>query len=118
MGLIRLQASAVMHAPAATVYEVLSDYQQGHPAILPRKYFIDLTVAEGGRGAGTVFLVKTKVMGQERTSRMTVAEPDPGRVLLETDPEAGVTTTFTVDPLEGGKTGSEAAGQAKTGDTA
>ena len=48
----------VMNAPAAKVYEVLSDYQEGHPAILPRKYFIDLTVEEGGRGAGTVFLVK------------------------------------------------------------
>ena len=36
---------------------------------------------------------------------MTVSEPDPGRVLMEADAEAGVTTTFTIDQLEG-ETGS------------
>ena len=33
---------------------------------------------------------------------MTVSEPEPGRVMVETDAEAGVVTTFTVDPLADG----------------
>ncbi|MFQ6030742.1 MAG: SRPBCC family protein, partial [Dehalococcoidia bacterium] len=89
MGLIRVQSSAVMDAPTSAVYEVLADYQDSHPAILPRKHFIDMTVEEGGRGAGTVIRLRMKLMGRERSSRMTVTEPDPGKVLMEADAEAG-----------------------------
>jgi hypothetical protein len=33
---------------------------------------------------------------------MKVSEPEPGRVLAESDDEAGVYTTFVIDPMEGG----------------
>jgi hypothetical protein len=33
---------------------------------------------------------------------MEVTEPEPGRILIEQDIEAGLTTTFTLDPLSGG----------------
>ena len=44
-----------------------------------------------------------QVLGVERVYREVVSEPEPGRVLAETDADAGVTTTFTVDALDGGK---------------
>jgi len=46
--------------------------------------------------------VGMKVMGVEAHYRMTVTEPEPGRVLMEADESAGVITTFTVDPLKSG----------------
>ena len=39
-----------------------------------------------------------EVMGIKQQYRMLVSEPEPGRVLVEEDAEAGVTTTFTVEP--------------------
>ena len=99
---IVVEASDVIQAPAAKVYAVLADYREGHPAILPKPYFRDLTVEKGGRGAGTVIRVNMEVMGLEQRYHMAVSEPEPGRVLVERDAAAGVTTTFTVSPLNGG----------------
>jgi hypothetical protein len=94
---IHAQAVATINAPAEMVYNILTDYQVGHPAILPKPYFTDLSVEQGGRGAGTVFVTRMQAMGSERTFRMAVTEPQPGRVLVESD---GVTTTtFTVESL-------------------
>lgn len=90
-------ATAVIEAPAERVYSILADYQVGHPAILPKPAFTGLSVEQGGHGAGTVIVSRMKVMGSERTFRMTVTEPQPGRVLVESD--ATTTTTFSVEPL-------------------
>lgn len=87
---IHAQAAAAMDAPAEIVYNILADYQVGHPAILPEPYFTGLSVEQGGRGAGTVIITRMKVMGAERTFRMAVTEPQPGCVLVESD---GTTTT-------------------------
>jgi hypothetical protein len=38
------------------------------------------------------------VMGTETEGEMVVSEPEPGRVLVERDPEGMVQTTFTVEP--------------------
>lgn len=100
---IYIEASAIIDARPEEVYPILADYHEGHPAILPKPYFVDLIVEEGGQGAGTVIRVLMKVLGVERTYRMEVSEPEPGRVLVETDRDAGVTTTFTVEPLDDGK---------------
>ena len=92
-------ATAVIKAPAERVYSILADYQVGHPAILPKPYFSGLSVEQGGRGAGTVFVTRMQVMGAERSFHMTVTEPQPGRVMVESD---GITTTtFTVEPKGG-----------------
>ena len=40
-----------------------------------------------------------KVLGVESVYRMVVSEPEPGRVLVEVDENAGVTTTFAIDPI-------------------
>ncbi len=95
-------ASAVILAPADLVYGILSDYRAGHPHILPPAYFSSLVVEEGGRGAGTVIRFQMSVMGSRRTFRAEVSEPEPGRLLVETDPDTGTRTTFAVLESEDG----------------
>lgn len=94
--------SARVDAPASRVYQLIADYRTGHPSILPPA-FSDLTVIQGGVGAGTEIRFNLRVLGRRVPFRATVSEPEPGRVLVERnhEPEASV-TTFVVDPLNGG----------------
>jgi len=48
------EASALIDAPAAEIYAVLTDYGNAHPHILPKPYFTKLAVEQGGIGAGTI----------------------------------------------------------------
>ena len=94
-----VRASARVKAPADVVYSVIADYRKGHPQILPRPYFEWLEVEQGGRGEGTVIRFQMRVLGQTRVLRAVVTEPEPGRVLVETDTGGdGPVTTFTVEP--------------------
>ena len=61
-----------------------------------------MEVLEGGQGAGTLVAVEMNVMGVRSALRLRTSEPQPGRELVERDEDAGVKTTFTVDPLDGG----------------
>jgi len=45
--------SSRVTAPAAVAYGIIADYRDGHPHILPAKYFRNLQVQAGGRGAAT-----------------------------------------------------------------
>ncbi len=103
MPTIAASASATMSAPAATVYGILADYREGHPSILPPKYFRDLLVEAGGRGAGTRIRFEMRVLGATRTVRANVTEPEPGRRLVETYPDSGTATTFLVEPVAEGR---------------
>jgi hypothetical protein len=103
MNSFHAEVSAVIDARPEEIYALLADYRVGHPSILPEPYFTGLEVLEGGHGAGTVIRVKMSVMGAKREYREEVSEPQPGRVLVEADADAGVRTTFTVEPLEGGR---------------
>lgn len=94
----RFASSAEIAAPAASVYSFLADYREGHPAILPHPPFVSLDVEEGGVGAGTVIWVRMRVLGRVDGFRAVVSEPEPGRVLVETN-DTGYVTSFTVDPL-------------------
>lgn len=97
-------ASATLDAPPAAVYAVLADYRGAHADILPEPWFLGrLEVQEGGTGAGTVIRFRTRILGATRTIRAKVSEPEPGRVLAETDFETGAVTSFTVDPAEDGR---------------
>jgi hypothetical protein len=98
MSRIRAEASALMAAPAARIYAILADYRQGHPRILPRRYFSDLRVEHGGVGAGTLIHFRLKVLGSTRSISAEVHEPEPGRVLAETDLATGAVTLFLVKP--------------------
>lgn len=96
--------SATIKAPAKQIYAILADYHQGHPQILP-KQFTGLTVEQGGSGAGTQLRFAMNVMGQTHHFHSVVSEPEPGRVLVESNSSATMppsVTTFTVEPLAGG----------------
>ena len=98
MSEVNATVSAMINGSAEKVYTVLADYVNHHPHILPPAYFTKLEVEEGGMGAGTVFRAGFKMMGQEQSMRMRVSEPEPGRVLAETDLETGLVTKFIVEP--------------------
>lgn len=100
---IRAGIEAVVPAAPKAVYDVLADYVDHHPQILPKPYFTSLAVERGGKGAGTVIRVQMNVLGAKRTLRMHVTEPLPGTVLQETDADSGTVTSFKVTPLEDGK---------------
>lgn len=91
-------------APAGLVYDIIADYREGHPSILPPRWFGPLTVVDGGRGAGTRVRFSMRGMGRERPMEAIVAEPQPGRVLTETYPASGGVTTFVVDAAVDGCT--------------
>jgi hypothetical protein len=94
-----IAASATVRADAARVWAILADYHEGHPRILPRPPFTGLEVERGGIGAGTIIRYGLRVPGGgTRAARAEVAEPEPGRVLSETDLANGTVTTFTVEP--------------------
>ncbi len=94
-------ASAQIDAAPQKVYEIIADYHNGHPQILPRPPFVNLEVERGGRGAGSVIVVHMKVLGKAQSFRSVVSEPEPGRVLVESNDD-GLVTTFTVEPCESG----------------
>lgn len=105
MSYVHVEVSNVIDASPQAVYEILADYEsaKGHRAILPAKYFGEMIVEEGGRGAGTVIQVETKALGVSRTLQMEVSEPDPGRVLVERTLDGSTVTSFIVEPLDGGR---------------
>ena len=96
---IAASASATIPAPAPLVYDIIADYRDGHPRILPAEFFGSLTVERGGRGTGTRIAFEMKAFGRVTTAHAEVTEPQPGRVLVETT-VTGIVTTFRVDPLD------------------
>jgi hypothetical protein len=96
-------ASALIPAPAQTIYRLIADYRNGHPRILPKPYFISLDVEKGGYGEGTVINFQMKIMGQIQSFHSVITEPSPGQILVETDSNLGSVTTFTVEPRENGR---------------
>jgi len=91
-------ASARIHGSPECIYATIADYRNGHPRILPKE-FSGLTVERGGTGDGTIIRFKMRVFGRTKTFRAAITEPEPGRVLVETDLDTnGAVTTFTVNP--------------------
>lgn len=98
MAFIQITVERDIAAPAALVYDILADYHEGHPSILPPA-FTSFTVLEGGIGAGTRIRFDLKLAGKTSTTTATVTEPEPGRILREEESERGLTTSFTVEPI-------------------
>ncbi len=103
MNQIEVRVSSAIPASSDEIYEVLSDYFTGHPAILPKQYFKSLKVIEGGFGAGTRVEIQMNVFGVARVFLFEVTKSEPGRTLVETDHKQGVETLFIVDPLREGQ---------------
>ncbi len=99
---VHIEASEVIEARPEMLYAIIADYREGHPAILPKKYFTEVVVEKGGQGAGTIVRSKMKVWGAVSVFRLLVAEPEPGRVLTESSLDSDLVTTFRFEPLEGG----------------
>ena len=103
MARIHASVGAMIPAPAARIYELIADYRNGHPRILPPEYFRALTVERGGRGAGTRIRFEMKAFGKVKIASGEVSEPVPGRELRETYDD-GIVTTFLVAPVDAGTT--------------
>ncbi len=103
MAAIRVVASNIVDAKPADVYALLADYENGHPRILPRRWFQGLAIERGGVGAGTLIRFQVRLFGVTRSVRAVITEPVRGRVLVETDIDTGAVTTFTLEPLDGGE---------------
>ena len=97
MARIVVSAEGAVGAPAETVYRYIADMREHHPHFLPPA-FSDFQVESGGVGAGTVTRFKLTAGGRTREYRTTVAEPEPGRILTESDTGSSSVTTFTVSP--------------------
>ena len=100
MARILISAERTVQAPAETVYGYIADMREHHPRFLPPA-FSDFRVESGGVGAGTVTRFKMTAGGRTREYQMKVAEPEPGRVLTESDTNSTAVTTFTVSPQGG-----------------
>jgi uncharacterized protein YndB with AHSA1/START domain len=98
----RAEAERIVNAPPAVVYGVLADYRTHHPRIMPAPPFSNLDVESGGVGRGTVFHITVRMFGRNERLHMRVSEPQPGRVLTETNLETGEVTEFTVTPEDDG----------------
>jgi hypothetical protein len=96
MGTMRVAAHGTVDAPADVVYGYIADMHQ-HPHFLPPQ-FANFAIESGGVGAGTVVRFTMTAGRRTREYRMTVAEPQPGRVLTESDQNSSLVTTFTVTP--------------------
>ena len=103
MRTFHIAVSRDINAPPDRVYALLADYYDGHPRILPRPPFVSLEVEKGGVGAGTVIRFEMRVGRRTRTFRAYITEPQPGRVLVETDLQRGGLTAFIVDTLDDGQ---------------
>jgi uncharacterized protein YndB with AHSA1/START domain len=99
MARILISVERAVEAPAETVYGYIADMRE-HPRFLPPA-FSDFRVESGGVGAGTVTRFKMTAGGRTREYQMKVAEPEPGRVLTESDTNSSAVTTFTVSPQGG-----------------
>jgi uncharacterized protein YndB with AHSA1/START domain len=96
MAKVEASAERTIDAPAGQVYGYLADMHQ-HPRFLPPA-FSDFKVEEGGVGAGTVTSFAVTAGGRTRNYRMRIAEPEPGRTLVESDANSSLVNAFTVEP--------------------
>lgn len=99
MGVVHVAVEREIAAPPEAVVDVLRDYRNGRPRILPPNY-TGYRVEEGGIGEGTVVSYRLKVGPREREYRIRVSEPGPGR-LVERDQQSSLVTTWSVEPGDG-----------------
>lgn len=103
MAEIIASVTELVRAAPHVVWDIFTDYHDAHDRVLPRPAFGKMVVERGGRGAGTVFTIELREGARTRTMRMDVTEPQPARVLMESDRDSDLVTTFTVEPSDGGR---------------
>lgn len=100
--MITVSVSRIINAPREIIYNVLRDYREGHKHILPAPYFNNWRIIKGGLGAGTEILFSIEVYGQQTHYHQIVTEPEPGRVIRESDQYTTQYSTFTLDSVGDG----------------
>jgi len=95
--MVYVVAEGSIGAPTELVYTLISDFNQHHQKFLPPS-FEDFKVEEGGVGAGTIFSFTSHAARRMRHFRMRVDEPEPGRVMTESDLTSSMVTTWTLTP--------------------
>lgn len=101
MAVNRVDAERDIAAPPEIVYSYCVADVAKRPSWLPSN-FSDFVVEKGGHGAGTVVRYTLTVGNRARTYHMSVAEPQPGTVLTETDANSSLVTRWTVSAQAGG----------------
>jgi ribosome-associated toxin RatA of RatAB toxin-antitoxin module len=96
MGRLTVEQEGSVGASAQLVYRLIAD-DQHHQRFLPNG-FSNFEVLEGGIGAGTLHRFTVSAGGRVREYTMRVAEPEPGRVITETDENSSLVTSFVVSP--------------------
>ena len=94
------KATKDIQVPAEMLYNIIADYRRMHWLILPKQYFVSLEVEEGGFGAGTIINFAMRILGQTQSFHSLITEPEPGRLLVETDIKSGIATSFHIAPIE------------------
>jgi hypothetical protein len=100
MATMHSSSERIIDAPIDLLYNCIADYNQHHAHILPKE-FSALQVESGGVGEGTVITFKATSWGVTQPYRAHVSEPQPGRVLVETNDD-GSASTFTLEPVSDG----------------
>src|SRR5437588_280946 len=98
MAKIIVEREKPVAAPADLTYRLIAD-DAHHQRFLPDA-FSDFEVLEGGVGAGTRHRFKVNAGGRTREYVMRVEEPEPGRVITESDEKSSLVTSFTVTPAD------------------
>ena len=97
---LHVEVTADIRAAAPDIYRMIADYRNGHTRIIPAQYFRNLEVEQGGYGDGTLIRYDMIAFGKTTHARARVSEPQPGRVLVETDLDRDIVSTFTVTPVD------------------
>lgn len=97
MAEVTVHAEGLVGAPVERVYHYVANIRDHHGKFLPPN-FSSLYVEQGGVGEGTVFTFTATAGGTTRGFRMRVGEPEPGRILTETDTMSSMATTWTFTP--------------------
>lgn len=96
MGRITVKQEGTVGAPAELTYRLIAD-DEHHRHFLPEG-FSNFEVLEGGVGAGTLHRFTLTAGKRVREYVMRVDEPEPGRVITESDGGSSLVTSFTVTP--------------------
>ena len=104
MAKIEVKERGAINAVPEKVYSVIADYRKHHPHIIPPPYFTSLEVESGGVGEGTIFRTSLEVMGRKFDYRMRVSEHKDKGIIMESDLNSDLVTSFTIQPSP---TGSE-----------
>ena len=97
MAEVHVVAEGLVGAPADRVYDLIADFREHHPRFLPSN-FSNVEIERGGVGAGTITTFTITAGSRSRNFRMRVDEPEPGRVMTESDTTSNLVTTWTVLP--------------------